>query len=124
LCGQSPTQNSHIQKVIYIVTDEHKSILFINKFHRILVDQPETYADSCFVRNAVMWTSPSEDNMHSAHLVSHNLYRSANKEQCVLRTYVLGPNESLGPLVDSKNSKPAIASEFHFRSIHFKIELF
>ena len=89
--------------------------------NRIFVDEPETYPDPCFVRNTVMWTTSSEDHINSSHIISHNLYRNDTKSYCVLKTYVMGPNETLVDLVQSQISEPAIASEFKFRSIHSKV---
>jgi hypothetical protein len=88
------------------------------KLNRIFVDRPNNPADPCFVRSSVMWTSPSADHMKSSHMVTQHFYQSAaNQRYCVFKTYLFGPNETLGALVDSQISESALASEFNFRPI-------
>ncbi|XP_046633767.1 lactosylceramide 1,3-N-acetyl-beta-D-glucosaminyltransferase A-like [Daphnia pulicaria] len=86
--------------------------------NKIFVDRPENPPAPCFVRSSVMWTSPSADHMNSSHMVTQHFYQSAaNQRYCVFKTYLFGPNETLGALVDSQISESALASEFNFRPI-------
>jgi hypothetical protein len=43
---------------------------------------PANYADPCFVRTSVMWTTGSADVMNASHLASHSFYhQSPSKAQ-------------------------------------------
>ncbi|XP_046642716.1 lactosylceramide 1,3-N-acetyl-beta-D-glucosaminyltransferase-like [Daphnia pulicaria] len=52
--------------------------------NQIFVDMPASYADPCFVRNSVLWTTGSSDAMNSSHFVSHHFYhQSLPKSHCI-----------------------------------------
>jgi hypothetical protein len=51
---------------------------------RIFIDMPASYADPCFVRSSVLWTTGSSDVMNVSHLVSHHFYhQSLPKSHCI-----------------------------------------
>ena len=121
LCGQSMTSYSHLQKVLLLKIlnnncERGRLYWVVNQqdFRR----WTRNVSWSLFCTHTVMWTTSSEDHINSSPVISHNLYRNDTKSYCVLKTYVMGPNETLVDLVQSQISEPAIASEFKFRSIH------
>ncbi|XP_059350798.1 uncharacterized protein LOC130693163 [Daphnia carinata] len=87
---------------------------------RIFADQSEMYPNPCFVRGNVMWSSKSEDHVLTSHFVTESFYRNATNARCVLTTYVLNPNDTLGVFVDRTINTPAVVSEFHFKPVIHK----
>ncbi|XP_046638430.1 lactosylceramide 1,3-N-acetyl-beta-D-glucosaminyltransferase B-like [Daphnia pulicaria] len=56
-----------------------KARILLRTSNQIFIEQPDDYADPCFVRNSIMWTTPNTDGMHSSHSVSHNFYHQHPK---------------------------------------------